>query len=62
MHSHVLKNRSVFADSLDWCEDNLKPNTWRYNIEWRNSNPFDPTVVFNFDRSKDCTVFALKFS
>lgn len=62
MHSHVLSNKNVFADSLDWCEDNLKPNTWRYNIEWRNGNPFDPTVVFDFDRSKDRTVFALKFS
>lgn len=62
MYPHTLNNKSVFAESLDWCEDHLVPNTWRYNIEWRNGNPFDPSVVFDFDHPEDRTVFALKFS
>lgn len=62
MHPYILKNKSTFAESLDWCEDNLKPMSWRYNIEWKNGNPFDPSVVFDFDSAKDRTVFALKFS
>lgn len=62
MYNYILKNKSIFAEGLDWCEDNLLNNTWKYNVEWRNGNPFDPTVIFAFSKANDRTLFALKFS
>ena len=62
MYQLVLKKKGLFAEGLDWCEEYLKPNSWRYNIEYRNGSPFDPTVIFYFNKSKDFTIFSLKFS
>jgi hypothetical protein len=61
-HKLILKNKSKFAECIDWCEDNLRIGTWDFSVNHFNSDPFDPTLIFSFRNDQDRLLVGLKFS